>query len=512
MTTEGAPGWDRQGRVAASTLMTSIAQAAAMLGGGVLAALVAWKYGSGSETDGFFAAYAVYALVVMLAQTSRTSIVARLTDGGGDPFAEFNRFCGAALLLFLASGVFFVALGDEVAEVMTGDLPDRAVEVERRALLILWPAGGAQLLAALGAAMLALRDDYGHAAAGFGGGAVLSIAAFLLLEPTLGIDALATGIVIASVFTLAVVAIGLVRAGWRPVARPLLDVRGAGSRARLVLVASLTLLLSQIASVVAVAVAGQMGEGAVTVYSYAFFAVGVAVGVLASSVSITLAGPLAAEWDRDPRTLRPHQRDVVRTGLVLLVPIVAAAALLGTDLGEALLPKFGDDEIADTVACFLILAPTIVGAQIIAVPVVALYTLGRYRDMALMSAGTVSLHIALAIAIAGTDDVRLLAATATISGAVSNVVIILLLHGRGAGRVLGDLAADVGRVAALAAVAFVLPALALGGLGAGGDVAAFALGLAVFAAGARLVLPDYWGLMVRLARVVRPPRATAAPR
>jgi peptidoglycan biosynthesis protein MviN/MurJ (putative lipid II flippase) len=504
--------WSQEGRVATSTLMTSVAQAAAMLGGGVLAALVGWKYGSGSNTDGFFAAYAVYALIVMLAQTSRTSIVARLTGDEDDEFGEFNRFCGAALLLFLAAGVFFVALGDEVAELMTGDLPDTAREVQRTALLILWPAGGAQLFAALGAAMLALRDDYGHAAVGFGGGAVLSIAAFLLLEPALGIDALPTGIVLASVFTLAAVAVGLVRAGWRPVARPLLDVRSAGSRARLVLVASLTLLLSQIASVVAVAVAGQMGEGAVTVYSYAFFAVGVAVGVLASSVSITLAGPIAAVWDRDPHTLRPHQRDVVRTGLVLLVPLVAAAALLGTDLGEALLPKFGDDDIADTVAAFLILAPTIVGAQVIAVPVVALYTLGRYRAMALMSAGTVSLHIALAIAVAGTDDVRLLAATATVSGAVSNVIIIVLLHGRGGGRVFADLADDLGRVAVLAAVAFVPLGLALHGLGAGGDLVAFAAGLVIFVLGARAALPEHWDLIVRLARVVRPPRPTPTAR
>jgi peptidoglycan biosynthesis protein MviN/MurJ (putative lipid II flippase) len=509
MTAEGAPGWGRQGRVAASTLVTSVAQAAAMLGGGVLAALAGWKYGSGSNTDGFFAAYAVYALVVMLAQASRTSIVARLTGGEGDEFGEFNRFCGAALLLFGVSGVLFVALGDEVAALMTGDLPDTAQDVERRALLILWPAGGAQLFAALGAAMLARRDDYGHAAVGFGGGAVLSIAAFLVLEPSLGIDALPTGIVAASAFTAAAVAAGLYRAGWRPVARPLLDVRGAAARARLIVLASLALLLSQIASVVAVAVAGQMGEGAVTVYSYAFFAVGVAVGVLASSVAITLAAPIAAEWDRDPRTLRPHQRDVVRTGLVLLVPIVAAAALLGTDLGEALLPKFGDDEIADTVACFLILAPTIVGAQVIAVPVVALYALGRYRALALMSAATVALHIALAIAIAGTDDVRLLAATATVSGAVSNVIIIALLHGRGGGRVLADLALDAGAVVALAAVAFVPAALVLHGLGTGGDALAFAAGLVLFALGARLALPHHWELMVRLARVLRPPRATA---
>ncbi|HEX2085686.1 MAG TPA: hypothetical protein VHF89_08395, partial [Solirubrobacteraceae bacterium] len=262
--------------MATSTLMTSVAQAIAMLGGGVLAALVGWKYGTGPTTDGFFAAYAIYALVVMLAQTSRTSIVARLTgDDHAAPFAEFDRFCGAALLLFAASGVVFVLLGDELAQVMTGDLPDTARDVERRALAILWPAGGGQLLAALGAAMLALRDDYGHAAIGFGGGAALSIAAFLLLEPALGIDALPVGIVVATAFTVGAVAVGLVRAGWRPAPRAALDLRGSASRARLVLVASLTLLLSQIANVVAVSVAGQMGSGAVTIYSYAFFAVGI---------------------------------------------------------------------------------------------------------------------------------------------------------------------------------------------------------------------------------------------
>jgi peptidoglycan biosynthesis protein MviN/MurJ (putative lipid II flippase) len=497
--------------MAVSTLITSIAQAIAMLGGGVLAALVGLKYGTGPTTDGFFAAYAVYALVVMLAQTSRTSIVARLTgDDDAEPFEEFNRFCGAALLLFLASGLVFVLLGDELAQVMTGDLPDEARDVERRALLILWPAGGGQLLAALGAAMLALRDDYGHAAVGFGGGAALSIAAFLALEPALGIDALPVGIVIATAFTVAAVAVGLLKAGWRPAPRAALRIRAAATRARLILVASLTLLLSQIANVVAVSVAGQMGSGAVTIYSYAFFAIGIVVAVLASSVSITLAGPIAAVWDRDPKSLRPQQREVVRTGLVLLVPILAAAALVGTDLGEAILTKFSDGDIADTVASFLILAPTIVGAQSIAIPVVALYTLGRYRDMALMSAGTVALHAALAIAAAGTDDVRVLAAAATVAGLSSTVITIVLLHGRQASTPLRDLLTDVAQVAALAALAFVPLGLALDGLGAAGHAAALAGGIVLFAIAARAALPAHWALIRRLVGVVVPARARPA--
>jgi hypothetical protein len=95
-------------------------------------------------------------------------------------------------------------------------------------------------------------------------------------------------------------------------------------------------------------------------------------------------------------------------------------------------------------------------------------------------------------------------ATATAAGLLSSVITIVLLHGRGATRVLADLALDAGRVGGLAAVAFVPLGLTLDGLDAVGHVAAFAAGLALFALGTRAALPSHWELMRRLARAATP--------
>jgi hypothetical protein len=67
--------------LAGNAAITSASQAATMITGGLLAVLVAAMIGSTAETDGFFAAYGVYAMIVSFAQSARTTIVARLLRG-----------------------------------------------------------------------------------------------------------------------------------------------------------------------------------------------------------------------------------------------------------------------------------------------------------------------------------------------------------------------------------------------------------------------------------------------
>ena len=124
-------------RVAASVALTSVAQIATMLLGGVLAVLVAARFGSNARTDGFFAAYGVYAMVILLAQSMRVTVVPRLLDGqnGEASFEAFNRFLAAVVLIFALFGVVFVALGDPLAGLLTGDA--EAQSTARTALAVL---------------------------------------------------------------------------------------------------------------------------------------------------------------------------------------------------------------------------------------------------------------------------------------------------------------------------------------------------------------------------------------
>ena len=494
---------ERSGRVAVSAGLTSLAQGAAMLSGAILAVLVATRFGSTARTDGFFAAYGAYSVLVLFAQSSRTAIVARLVDPDSR-FGAFNRFLGAAALVFAAAGLVFAGLGGSLAAVLTGDLPEPARRTARDALVILWPAAGAQIFSALAAAMLGLLGDYARAALAYGAGGIATIAAFLGLEPALGIDALPVAILIGAGVTAVPLAAALLGAGWRPQASALLDLAGNLGRLRLLIVGSAIFLTAQFSYLISIAVASRLGEGAVTTYSYAYFAFSLVVAILSSSVSMVLAGPVAETWDRDPATLTPHSRAVFRTGLLIIFPTIAAAALVGDDVGAALLGGFTDAEVDRAVAAFLVLTPVVVAAQAIAVPLIGVFAQGRYAATAALSGGVMVLHAALSV-VAGTfESVPALAAAAAVSSVMLAGGVLLLLHGRGAREVASETIADVARLGVPAAACFGLPALAFAQTGAAAaGAAALAAGAVLYAGAVVLFMPDYRRLVARLVESAR---------
>src|SRR5919201_4042654 len=176
-------------RVAVSVALTGASQAVSMVAGGVLAVVVAAYFGSTPQTDGFFVAYGVYSLLVLVAQSMRTSIPARLLESE-TVFAAFDRFLAGAALIFLAGGVAMVVLGAPVAALLTGSGSGPAHATAAESLRILWPAVGGQLFAALAAAMLGLAGDFGRAALSYAAGGLTTVASFVMLEPALGVRAL----------------------------------------------------------------------------------------------------------------------------------------------------------------------------------------------------------------------------------------------------------------------------------------------------------------------------------
>jgi peptidoglycan biosynthesis protein MviN/MurJ (putative lipid II flippase) len=486
------------GTLARSAAITSVAQAVSMLAGGVLAVLVAVRIGNDARTDGFFAAYGAYSIAALFAQSARTTIVARIIEPGA-----FDRYVGAVLVLFAGFGVAFAALGDPLAAVLTGDRPV-AGDVARTSLLILWPAVGGQLFGALAAAMLGTRGDFATPAFAFAGGGLVSIVAFLALEPALGIDAVPAGILCGSTVTGAVLAVALARTGWRPDVRAALDVRAGSRAAGVMILSSLAFLLSQIGFVISLAVAARLGEGVVTVYSYSSAAVNIVMALLGSVPSIVLAAPLATSWDRRPATLLPHHRTVWLVGLLLLAPVVAAAWLVGDDLGRVVLAKFTDAEVELTVELFLLLAPIVACSVAVSLPVTALYTLGRYRVVAVVAAVTLAIHTAVSLVAGAIESVDLMAGAVSISGAVSVFAYLYVLapaYLRDAGRAL---LAGLLRIGLLAAAAFVPPALVLP------DAAALAAGLALFVGIVVAAMPDERALGARLLAIVQRSGAPAS--
>jgi CDP-diglyceride synthetase len=156
--------------------------------GAAIALVILLRFGKDAETDGLFAAYGVYGIVVVIAQSFRTTIVARLVEGPS-LFASLNRHLGAVGVVFLAAGVPLAALAGPLARLLVGDLGDTATHAARTALLILWFAAGAQLASALLAAALAVRDEFALSGAAYVAGGVVSVVALLALAPVLAVAA-----------------------------------------------------------------------------------------------------------------------------------------------------------------------------------------------------------------------------------------------------------------------------------------------------------------------------------
>ncbi len=481
--------------------VTSLGQVVVGVASGAQAILVAAIFGVTVDTDGFFAAYGIYSLAVLLAQSWRVTLVARLVESDSQ-FASFNQFVGAAALLFAACGVLFVALGDPLATLLTGNLPQEAHDTARNALVILWPAAGAQLVAALAAAMLGVFGDYGRAAVCYGVGAVVSIGGVVALQPALGLTALPVSILIGTVISAVPLVLALVRAGWRPAPALVFRLRENAKAAVVAIVASLTNVFVYLVFVVSIAVATRLGEGQATIYTYAYFVLGLITTLVGSSVMIVLAAPLAAQWDRRPESLRPYMDDVFRTGLMIVTPVAAAAALVGDDVASVALPQFTSSEVHSLVVIFLVLSPSLVSAVAATVPSLALFTQGRYRATAAIALAALVMQGLLSLGALALDSLAALAAANAVASIARLVGTFVVLYGREVGAVGLRLLRQFAAVALPAGACFAVPGLLLHGSSVG-DSVAFVAGLILYTAWIGAFMPAHRLLALRLLSSLR---------
>lgn len=498
------PAAEAPTRVAASALVTSLSTVAAMAMGGLLAIVVLLLFGKTAETDGFFAAYGVYAVIIALAQSLRASAVARLVHGS--LWDNLDRLLGASVLILLASGVVLVGLGDPLADLLTGEDAGTAHDAAQTALAILWGAGALQIVAALAAAALGALGEFAMPGAAYVCGGVAAIVFVLLLEGELGIDAVPTGLVCGSLLTAVLMVGRLSRRGWRP--------RWSGLRAAprslgtmaLVLSGSIGSVALQLTYVVTLAFAARIGEGAVTLYSYSFFAAALLIGAVAGPAAIVLAAPVARTWDRRPESLDVHLLAVFRAGLALIVPVTAAAVLIGDDVVELLLGSELSATDADTVVrAFLALFGMVVATLAVPVPGLAAFAASRYLAVGSVSIAGVIVHLAASAAAAGAwDTLESLAAAASLSSVAMLAMTLAIVYGRRLGRPLAMLVVELARVVAVAAVSFGPPGIVAAALGGPGwDVAAAVVGSVVFGLMLRARLPRNWELVLRIAAPLR---------
>jgi hypothetical protein len=275
-----------------SGLATGLAQVALSLAAAGAGALLAQKFGRTARTDGFLAAYAVYTLLVLAAQTFRLVVVPDLTRAAaaGRLGGESRAYGIAFLALAVPACILVGILAHPLGELVTGTLPETSAHVASRALVVLVPAAFIQLLAALAASVLAALDSYATAAVGFGISGLVGLALFAALAGPVGIVALAWALLVNAVVALAVPVVALLRRGALRGAAP--ERLGVGPRLWHLLQGASVPLALQACYLAALRFASHLGVGEVTSFTYAYLAASTLVGATGFALGVISSAPL----------------------------------------------------------------------------------------------------------------------------------------------------------------------------------------------------------------------------
>ncbi len=443
-----------------------------------VAAILAQKFGHTAETDGFFAAYSVYLVLVLAAQSFRLVVLPELTRSASD--GRLGAETRAYMLAFVFLGVLVSAavllLRHPLGDALTGSA--EASHVAARALVYLLPAAFVQLLAAIAASALAARDDYGIAAIGYALGGVGGVVLFVLLADGHGPIALAWATLVNSAITLGLPFLALLVRG---------DLGGHGFHfdarrrlGRLVEGCAVPIAIQGL-FLVCLRVAADQGVGKPTIFSYAYLIASVFAAVTAGSVALVSSAPLTRRGI-DAEAAAAHVVHASWLSVALIGAGVGVFALVGDRVVEAVLGgSFSGHDGEQVVRLVLYLSLWMFAsvAYTLAFPLV--FVLARQRVLLPLAVGAVAVHVAVTWGLSKAFGMAGIA----VALAVSTVLVLAVLLAALSPRVLTLAAVGLGRLAVveavLAGVSFGLVALVLGGIPAAlVGVAVYALLIAVW--------------------------------
>jgi peptidoglycan biosynthesis protein MviN/MurJ (putative lipid II flippase) len=202
---------------------------------------------------------------------------------------------------------------------------------------------------------------------------------------------------------------------------------------------------------------------------------------------------------------------VFRVGLTFAIPLIAGAAVAGTEVVDLVLGGSLTHGDANTlVGAFLGLSGLIVAMIAVPVPLLASFSRSRYLAVAIVSLVTVVLQTALCALALQLDSLEAIAVAASISAIVFLSFLLGLLYEGWPGQALALHARETLRVMVPAALAFGPAALA--GLAAGGAWRLLwaALALGVYVLLVRATLPENWSLAQRVVAPIAERRRASA--
>ena len=311
----------------------------------VVGVIIARELGRNAETDGFFAAYGVFIVILLIGNAIRVTMLPSFARARTE-----GRLAGAVVSTGLLVGSFVallvivaIAAAEPLADLLTGEGPELARSTAAEALPWMVAAGALQVLAGQAASALAALDDYVTAAVGFVSGSVAGLALILVLIDDHGVQAVTWGMALNGSISLLVPSIVLVvRARAAGLSGAKLGTARAGSASstlRLLLNGVALPLALQAIYVICLPPASREGEGAVTSLGYAYLFSSAVVAVTASSIGLVTAVPMTRAGLGEGRAARHIVASawlgVVAIGFTAGVLALAGGTFIETLLGRA---------------------------------------------------------------------------------------------------------------------------------------------------------------------------------
>ena len=458
-----------------SGVVTGLSTAAVSGSAAVAGALLARKFGHGVRTDGFFAAYAVYVVLVLVASALRVVVLPQFARAqeAGRLGREVGSWCAALAVPLVPVIVLALAASGTLARGVAGG----GGRQDAAAQLLPWlvPAAAAQIYAGIAASGLAAFGDYGTAALGFGLGAVVGVVVIAVFADH-GVVAWGWGLAANGAIALGVPLVALlVRGGVGPpegrVWRRLRDLAEG---------ASLPFALQGL-YLIALRFSTGEGAGAPTTFSYAYLIAALLVAVTATSLALVSSVPLTREGLTPERTAR----HVVAASWLSLALVAAAAgvfALAGEQLARHVLGSaYSGPTGAELGRLVVYLAPWMVASIAVSVTFPLLFVRGRARLLPLLALSALVVQVPVEWAMREAFGLAGIAGGMAIT---TGLVLGALLWSLGSlGRTVRGVVVAAAVCGGLAAGAFLAPSAVLGA------ASAAAVGLVLYAAALLLWRP-----------------------
>jgi hypothetical protein len=452
----------------------------------VVGVIIAREFGRTAETDGFFAAYGVFVVVVLAATAIRIAVLPPLARARGERRLGAEVAAYAVTVATLAAPLVVVALvaAHPLAWLLTGGGAARARDTAAAALPWMIGAAVLQLYAGIAASSLAALDDYVTAAAGYTVGSIAGLAYIVWRIHPDGIAAVSHGMALNGAIAVAVPSAALALRARRE-EMPIAAVRPAGisftARMRELGVGVALPLALQAVYLVCIPLAGREGTGGVTSFGYAYLIGSAVVAVTASSLGLVTSVPLTRAGV-DGLRAAVH---LVSSSWIAVLVIGAVAGVFGLAGGQivhgVLGSGYGATVGSELGRLVVVLTPWMLASVGVSVAFPLMFVAERGRALPVIAGVALAAHVPLALlgqVAGGLDGLEVALAVTTAGMLVAMLVFLDALR-----PVSRGLLVAAATVAAVAAVTFAPAGVVLGRSGAA------ACGLALYLVVLALIRP-----------------------